>query len=358
MRTELWDSLPEPADPRWSEWAELARAARNVFGTPEFATTWWGHFGRGEPLLVASRTDDGTLVALWPLYRRRLGPLRVIRSIGHGCGDELSLVCAAPRRAEAVIALGQVLGSGRPGGDVVILDHVPIGRDELRAAECEPDPARAAPGWDRIDHRTLLVEECPLLLAPGVGWEELLTARSRNFRQQVRRRERRLRRDHDVALRLTREPDELATDLTELFLLHRRRFDGRASNTFTAPRQLFHRDWARVCLSRGWLRLWTLGLDGLTVAAWYGFRFADVESFYQSGRDPDWDSASVGFALLAHTVRAALEDGLGEYRFLRGDEPYKSRFANQADAVATVAIPRTALGSAAIGIGRRARAWF
>jgi hypothetical protein len=31
--------------------------------------------------------------------------------------------------------------------------------------------------------------------------------------------------------------------------------------------------------------------------------------------------------LLIHSIRQALEDGLDEYRFLRGGEPFKYRFA-------------------------------
>lgn len=58
--------------------------------------------------------------------------------------------------------------------------------------------------------------------------------------------------------------------------------------------------------SRGWLRLWLLDVDGGPRAACYGFRFGGVECFYQSGRDPAWDSSSVGFLVLLHAVRAAL----------------------------------------------------
>ena len=58
----------------------------------------------------------------------------------------------------------------------------------------------------------------------------------------------------------------------------------------------------RHALERGWLRLWVLEADGKAVAAWYGFRFAQIDWYYQSGRDPDWERQSVGFVLLAHTI--------------------------------------------------------
>jgi CelD/BcsL family acetyltransferase involved in cellulose biosynthesis len=81
-------------------------------------------------------------------------------------------------------------------------------------------------------------------------------------------------------------------------------------------------------------------VDGEPVAAWQGFRYAGAECFYQSGRDPEWDRASVGLLLLAHTIRAAIEDGVGEYRLLRGGEGYKDRFATEDPGLQTFALPR------------------
>jgi CelD/BcsL family acetyltransferase involved in cellulose biosynthesis len=40
--------------------------------------------------------------------------------------------------------------------------------------------------------------------------------------------------------------------------------------------------------------------------------------------------------LLAHAIREAHRDGLATYRLLRGDEPYKYRWATSDEPVATV----------------------
>ena len=44
--------------------------------------------------------------------------------------------------------------------------------------------------------------------------------------------------------------------------------------------------------------------------------------------------------LLAHSVREAQADGMGEYRFLRGDEGFKRRFADAEPTVHTVVAAR------------------
>ena len=118
--------------------------------------------------------------------------------------------------------------------------------------------------------------------------------------------------------------------------LHARRWGPTESDAFTGRRRAFHHEWAACALENGWLRLWVLEADGAAVAAWYGFRYAQTESFYQSGRDPAWGSRSVGFVLLAHTIREAANDGMREYRFLRGGEAYKDRFADGDAPVETV----------------------
>jgi len=91
-----------------------------------------------------------------------------------------------------------------------------------------------------------------------------------------------------------------------------------------------------------------LELDGTPVAAWYGFRFAGNEFAYQSGRDPALDGRSVGFVLMVHSMREALHDGMREYRFLRGGEPYKRRFANEDRQLETIGMSRGLVGAAAL----------
>jgi CelD/BcsL family acetyltransferase involved in cellulose biosynthesis len=54
---------------------------------------------------------------------------------------------------------------------------------------------------------------------------------------------------------------------------------------------------------------------------------------------------------VARAIRGALEDGLREYRFLRGDEPYKYRFADGDRGLETFAMARGPRGAAAAAAG-------
>jgi CelD/BcsL family acetyltransferase involved in cellulose biosynthesis len=309
-------------------WGELAAAAQNVFSTWEWTSVWWRHFGRGRALAVWSVRDaEGRTVALLPLSRERRGPFRIVRFAGHGVADELGPVCASGDRAVATAALREAAD----GADVLIAERI---RSDW--------PRRALGG------EVLAEDESPVIsLAAEGDWEAYLRARSANFRQQVRRRERKLQRGLDVRFRLADDPARLGADVDALVALHRARW-GAQSSSFDSARESFHREFAAVALERGWLRLWLAESDGVPVAAWYGFRFAGVESYYQSGRDPQWDRHAVGAGILEHSIREAFADGMHEYRLLRGDESYKRRYATGPGAVVTVALPATARGRALV----------
>jgi CelD/BcsL family acetyltransferase involved in cellulose biosynthesis len=187
----------------------------------------------------------------------------------------------------------------------------------------------------------------------GKAWDELLATKSRNLREQVRRRERSLQKAHEVSYRLVSGRDGLDDALDHLFRLHRMRW---GTGTTFGQTEAFQRAFVAAAAARGWLRLWLLEVDGSTAAAWLGFRHAGTECYYQAGRDPAYESSSVGFVLLSHTIRAAVEDGAYEYRFLRGDEPFKYRFASRDDGLESIVLAHSASGRAALATGRALRA--
>ena len=304
-------------------WTRLDGAHDNVFGTWEWAYAWWASRARPQPPLVYVVRDQGnTVVALLPLYAALDRGVGVLRFIGHGVGDQLGPVCAPRHRTLAARAL-----------DDLVRRH--LGPRWVLLAE----GLRADEEWRvHLGGRLVRADSFPVLTLDGDSWDGWLAAKSGHFRRSARRFERALVRDHGLTFQLVATPAELPAAIETLIALHRARWGAR-SGVFEGPvRRAFYTRMLPRALECGWLRLWLAIADGRPVAAWLGFRYAGTEAYYQGGRDPAWDHTSVGLVLLLHTIREALADGMREYRFLRGDEPYKRRLLSADPRVETVAV--------------------
>lgn len=334
LRLEQFTSL----EPLREEWDELAELSKNIFGTWEWARTWWSHFGKSRPLyVVACRLADGRLTAILPLHLATDSPIRLLRFVGYGPADQLGPVCGPGERASTARALRSALEDAPFRWDAFF-------GEQLAAEE----------GWSTLTGAKVLDRaESPVLRFDG-HWDEFLASRRSHFRKFVRWQERKLAREHELRYCLVEDADRLQSALETLFALHAARWP--QGSRFAAEGE-FHREFAHHALKRGWLRLWFLELDGEHVASWYGFRFAGVETYYQAGRHPEWSRSSVGFVLLAHAIREALNDGVTEHRFGRGGEWYKYRFAHEEAGLETVGLSSTMPGAIALAAAPAFRRW-
>jgi CelD/BcsL family acetyltransferase involved in cellulose biosynthesis len=329
-RASLRIELIETLDALRDEWKVLAAKTRNVFSTWEWASTWWRHFGDNRRLVLgACRSSDGRIVAIIPLYVSARRRFRVARFLGHGPADQLGPVCDPADRREVAQAVRR------------------FALDDLHCDVLVADQVSALDGWSTLIGGMVVEREAsPVMVFAHSDWESFLGSRSPHFRRKLRYEERRLSRSFDVEYRLANCSERLADDLDALFALHYSRWP-QTNAAFGGRHESFHRDFAARAFEQGWLRLWFLEIDGQDVAAWYGFRFCGVESHYQGGRDPAFDRYSVGSLLLLHSIREALSEDMVEYRFLRGSEPYKYRFASNNATVETVVLSR-GIGATAI----------
>ncbi|MEA2183210.1 MAG: perosamine synthetase [Solirubrobacteraceae bacterium] len=323
LRLEPIDSLDAPLP----GWDALALEARSIFATHEWISTWWRHFGAGRSLhLVACRAPDDRLVAILPLYVQRQAGLRIVRFLGHGAADECGPICAPADRCAVARALRRAIDL--LGADVLLVEQVP-----------------ATFGWDAlIGARILRREGSPIVRFHTSSWQELVATWGSNMKKQVGGRlVRKLQREHGLIFRETASAEKLASDIETLLDLHAARWDEQTPAF--SDRADFHREFAALALRRGWLRLLFLELDGQPAAVLYNFRFADAEVYYQSGRDPAWSKVSLGLLVIAEAIRRAQQAGFAEFRFGRGGENYKYRFANADPGLQTIAIGRSRLGS-------------
>jgi CelD/BcsL family acetyltransferase involved in cellulose biosynthesis len=317
---------PDAMDALVDEWRALAEAQGNAFLTPEWFTAWYRRYGRrASPVLVAVRDSEDGLAGLLPLAR--VG--RTIQFAGANVGDWFGPLARTGLELEVATVAAQTLS--RAGHRTLVLHNVDQDAEWISAL------AKAWPGsLRRHPLQSSVIPYVPL----AATWEDFLATRSRNFRSQIGRKERNLRRLHDVDFCLANDPAGFPAAMETFFRLHHARWnDDRHSSSLTSENaQAHHADFAAMALGRGWLRLWFLMVDGREVAAWYGWRIGHRYCYFNAGWDPAWSHASVGLVLLAHTVRSAIGEGATEYNLLLGDEPYKARFATARLPIETVVL--------------------
>jgi CelD/BcsL family acetyltransferase involved in cellulose biosynthesis len=332
--------------PLESEWRQLAVGRGNGFLTPEWVGAWVRHYGDEQsPFVPVLRDQGGALRGLLPLALPHSGHPRVCRIAGANLGDRFHPVCHPSDEAEVAAAAGEALADAPEAWTVISLDHVQIDEPWVEALG-------AATGR-RLSTRSRIAAPLPLIdVASHESWDEYLSTRSSNFRQQVRRFARRATKEADLRIRRTESADDLEADMRTFFRLHDMRFGDRGGSSLSAERaRSFHLDFAAAALEQGWLRLWFLELDGSPAAAWYGWRLGDRYSYYNSGFDQSFGALSPGLVLISTVIESAFAEGATEFDFLLGEESYKYRFAERERTVSDVTLARTLPHPAAVVTG-------
>lgn len=311
------------------EWTDLLTRTRApaLFHTWEWLFHWWKVFGEGSRLqILCVRDAKGRLVGVWPLYERRAGSGVV------GRGRQLVY-----------------LGTGEPEAEEVATEYADILADKDLEAEVVDTLWKhiGRTPWDQLRMPRVLGTSCiARILLPLVAettgtkvtanpsgscyfvslptsWEEYLERLGKKKRKRIQNYRRRLAREGNYQCRTVAEPHELEPALDTLARLHGVRWMSRGkAGAFAGARfRSFHRAIAREFLALGWLdlRVWQFG--GEDVAAFYGFRWGNTLSYYQSGFDKRaTGNVSLGMVSVMETMEWAIARGFDRFDFMGARE--------------------------------------
>ncbi len=332
------------------EWLDLAGANQAaLFRTPQWVLNWLETIGRDvEPRILTQRDRRDRLVGLWAmglLRRSRAGlTWRVMEPMGDtlASGDRLEALAGRPGLAEQ--AVGQVrCAAAEAGADIICWRAIDASSP---IAALLTDQAAAA----RM--RLLQRETLPVAALPA-GWDAYESMLTPKLRSYLRRQERLAAERFGLRWRLNDEDGPLEETLEAFFDLHGRRWSlrGRTGNYVRPQLVEFVRRFALDAHRQGWLRLHRLCDGTRTVAALLAFHFRRRACYYQSGWDPDAATLSPGSLCIARAIRTAIQEGMTAFDFLRGDEPYKRRWADRREYTITLAEPLTAKGEMVLRAG-------
>lgn len=300
-------------------------AADGPFLTWEWLHAWWTHLHGAATLKVLVVRDGSTLIAIAP-FMVNVGAVPGFSRLellgtGHAGSDYLDVIVRIGHESDAVRAIARFLGTQNMA---LRLGHLPDVSLGARLAD-----ALVAEGWvaSAAEDGT-----CPIITLAGHSWDSYLATLGSAHRANVRRRLRALDRQFQVRFERVASESQRVAALEALVGFHdtRYRTDGGSTAFRTPALRAFQDAATRRALDRGWLRMYVLRLDGEAAAVMYGFSYNRAFYFYQHGFDDRYKHYSVGLALMAQTIRAALEEGALSFDLLWGTESYKWLWTREA----------------------------
>lgn len=295
-----------------SDWSELLAAA--AFPTPfqslDWLETWSEHFGRHRSPFVITAREGKDLIGVMPLMVCE-GAWRTLRTLGLGTSDYLHAIA----RPGYEVGFAGLVAGAIEGSSAHLLDlhQIPSGEPMLTSIQ-EAEATKQA--------------TCLFLSLPST-FDEYLKRLSKSMRYEARRLDKPPYSVGDAKIRWPSDPDEVKIGLDVFFDLHARRWKKRGlPGAFALSRiRSFHYRFAIRAAKSGMLRLGVLEHRSKPIGVIYGLALHGTWFFYQSGFDPSQRSLSPGNVLVAASIRKAIEEGAQAFDFLRGDEPYKRRWA-------------------------------
>ncbi len=305
-------------------WRELVEAVGQPAALPEWLLAWWHHLAPpSASLTVVIIFEDRRVVAVAPYFAHRRAFGRVeYRPLGAGFSQPVAPVSAPGMEAYVAPLMAGAFARARPRLHVLTFEG-------LEAASAWPSLLRSGwPGTVRPVLYTGLRESSPTLVLEPCGFDAWLAHTSASFRQEMRKKRRRLERAGG-SWQLERTSEGASRGIDAFVRLHEERFAERGGSHFPATglrSTLQHA--ARSLLVDERLRVFTVtardeivGVQlavaaGGNVAAW-GVSFAQTHAALSPG-------------MLA--VMAMIEDahGRGEHRVDLGwgaADAYKLRIA-------------------------------
>ena len=357
MDRATWDRLlsANPAATPFSAWA--------------FHRAWWDAYGDNAheeilAILPAGAADDAAPIAIVPLMHRHeveesdalthtkmrhaggapltpVPPSAKAVFFGASYHADYATVLAAP---DDLPAVAEALAAYLAGPDCGDWDAIDLRR--LRCSDPTGEALAAAIAAVEVQHGwTLNLERedvCPVVALPdGADMETYLASLGKKERHEIRRKVRRAEAVGEIRLEDSRDP---LGDLEAFIDLHQKRWgeDGLFPDTpgGQQSRVLFRRLFELFGVD-GPLRLAFLSVGGRRIAAGIHFVAGDRILYYNAGVDPDARELSPGVVMVHAYVARALEDGIRQLDFLRGDEGYKYEWGAVDEPIQRLLVRRT-----------------
>jgi CelD/BcsL family acetyltransferase involved in cellulose biosynthesis len=173
-----------------------------------------------------------------------------------------------------------------------------------------------------------LTMPAPFIDASVRSHEEWFASKSKNFREQTRRRRRQLEKK-GATFRMATTAEEIDKDLIAFRELHNARWDPKGgSAVLTDEVQAMLPVAARELLSEGRFRLWSIDVDGRAISCHLFVEAGGQSAYWLGGFDPEWSAQQPALQTLIVAIEEGWAKGDRRIDLGAGDQDYKYRLAD------------------------------
>ncbi len=315
------------------QWGTLQNSAveTSIFASWEWQFYWWKHYGKQQKLRLLLVMLGDRIVGILPLYIQvvtlfrciKVSLLRMVGTGGDTSPDYLGAILERGTENEAARALADFVLTQMHDWDVLRLSDMPQDSIFKHALEslCRERGVRFNHG-----HSSRIA-----IIPLPRSWEAYLGSMTSSHRYNVVSRMRKLERQFRVRFFAWSDAENIDVAVDRLISLHHLRWQERdVSHAFSSPEYIgFHRELIRVCLERGWLKLYCLEVNNVIIAMHYCYRFRNEILEFQGGFDPAYAQFGPGRLITAYSIKDAIEDGNTVYDFLKGEYEHKETWTKE-----------------------------
>ena len=311
-----------------ADWQSLLKecASDVPFLTYDYMRAWWQTLGGGEwpassDLVLLAAFEDERLIGIAPLFHSEniqgKSALLFVGSIE--VSDFLDFIARPGDLPDFIPAVLDFLTQSTdiPPWELLDLYNILEKSPSLPILKSEAQ----ARGWT---HQEVPLQPAPYIPLPG-DYKQYLAKIDKKQRHEIRRKMRNVSQNPLEGNFYFVEDLDRLHDETQAFIEMMAQDPNKHAFLTAEMRQHIHNT-AQIAFENGWLQLAFFTLNGEKAAANMSFHYNDRLWLYNSGWEWAYREFSPGWVLLAHMLQWANENGITEFDFMRGDEPYKYKF--------------------------------
>jgi CelD/BcsL family acetyltransferase involved in cellulose biosynthesis len=326
-RIKTFSSFDEALSIR-PEWTRLA--ADHFMSQWNWLANWWDHCvvragdsNRCRPLIAAVLDEHSDVVGIAPFYKSRNLSGHALRVMGDGnaCSDYTRILAEAGQERAVSESLADWISSSDFRRDFGAIDWLEIEGHMSEEITWQLLWNRlTTSGWS-VDSREL---EGTWLAMLHDNWEAFCKTISKSRKRKIKRAFAHLDEGRATCQFLTTS-DECLYAWPKFVELHQKRRQtlGQSGCFANANFESFLRQVVSDYASVGQVVMTEVSHELQPFGYLLLFRTRHRLWMYQSGFDPEFDHLEPGHLVNTCSLRYAIEAGLTEFDFLRGDEPYK-----------------------------------